>query len=307
MRLNSSESLHGIFQDFSTLGEHAIDGCRIALHKDSLFCVYAGANREIMYAIKPPSAPWGAPLSAKHDSAHDGYTAVEPVENPAPVVFSLSSNNIPSLVSFQDALWLIYTDDDKSTVFRRWDEHRIEFTLVRKRPWPVQQSASFAQLKDKLYMFYKVESSNNIFYISTTDMVNWSTPALIKKDGINTVTTYVSPAAITYQGLIHLVYKDTKGGFYLVKSDGEHWTGAIALTPADYTHSPGIAVHNGLLKLVFCNLLNAASSALYQYSYDGNALSPAMASTLLSATGTPALGTQDGKLIVTYLEKPSTN
>lgn len=307
MRVNSSESLHGIFQGFSTLGEHAIDGCRIAQHKGSLFCVYVGTNREIMYAIKPSSAPWQTPLLAKHDSAHDGYMAIEPVENPVPAAFSLASNNVPSLVSFKDALWMIYTDDAGSTVFRRWDEHRSEFILIRERALTVQQSASFAQLNDTLYMFYKVASSNNIICASTTDMEHWSRPRLIKKDGINTVTSNVSPAAITYQGLIHLVYKDTKGGFYLVKSDGEHWTGAIALIPADYTHSPGIAVHNGLLKLVFCNLPNAASSALYQYSYDGNALSPVMPSTLLSATGTPALSTQDGKLIVTYLETSLVN
>lgn len=311
MKLNTTENIHGIMQGFSTLTTEAEDGCRTALHNGTLFCVYLGKGRKIMYMIKPPEGSWGSPASLVRAASSNTNYVIEgqpaDTEHSHYTINTTDYDNIPSLVSFNDKLWLIYTDELGSTEFHSWDESHASFKYVRQRALDIVESASYAQLNNILYMFYKLHDSSNIYSTYTTDMEHWSKPALVKKDGVKSVSTYLSPVAITYQGLIHLIYKDRDGGFFLLKGDGEYWTSPIAFIGADYGHSPGIAVHNGLLKLVFCNLSKASSLALYQYSYDGNALSPVVASTMLSAGGSPALSTQDGKLIAIYLETAPTS
>lgn len=306
MKLNSTENIHGIMQGFSTLTTEAEDGCRTALHNGTLFCVYLGKGRKITYLRKAQNSEWGAPVVLAYPTpSNSNYvTEEQSINNDQSYtsVYSTAQDNIPSLVSFNNKLWLIYTDEFGSTEFRTWDESHAAFVYVRQRALNIGESATFAQINNMLYMFYKLHDSSNIYFTHTLDMEHWSEPALIKKDGINAAKTYLSPVAITYQGLIHLIYKDREGGFFLLKSDGKIWTSPIAFIGADYGHSPGIAVHNGLLKLVFCNLAKAATPVLYQYGYDGNAISPVVASTMLSAGGSPALSTQNGKLAVTYLE-----
>lgn len=310
MKINTTENIHGIMHGFSTLTTDAEDGCRTASHNGTLFCVYLGKDRKIMYIMKPGGGTWGEPILLAHSTPGNSNYVVE--EEPANLQhshgtpYTIANDNIPSLVSFNSKLWLIYTDEFGSTEFRAWDESHTSFVYVRQRALNIGESATFAQVNNMLYMFYKLHDSSNIYSTHTPDMEHWSEPALVKKDGISTVKTYLSPVAITYQGLIHLVYKDREGGVFLLKGDGNYWTSPIAFIAADYSHSPGIAVHNGLLKLVFCNLSKTTSTALYQYSYDGNALSPVVASTMLSAGGSPALSTQDGKLIATYLERART-
>ena len=307
MNLNCTENIDGIMQGFTTLTADAEDGCRTAVHNGTLFCVYLGPGREITYMVKPQNGSWGRPIILEYATANNNNYVVEGQHgNPQsqdPAVYTGNNENIPSLVSFNNELWLIYTDEFGSTEFRAWDESHASFVYRRQRGLTIEHSATFAQLNNTLYMFYKLHHATNIYCTHTLDMEKWSAPALVKKDGIKTIKSYLSPVAITYQGLIHLIYKDLEGGFYLLKSDGQHWTSAIPFIGADYGHSPGIAIHNGLLKLAFCNLAKATSPALYQYSYDGNALSPVVASTLLSAGGSPALCTQDGKLVATYLER----
>ncbi|KPW73799.1 MULTISPECIES: hypothetical protein [Pseudomonas syringae group] len=306
MKLNSTENLHGIMQGFTTLTSDAADDCRTALHKGNLFCVYLGEDRQIKYIIKSPHANWGNPtaLGYAHPS-NSGYVLEDPSEAQEIVHVSmhpLDNHTTPSLVSFQEQLWLIFTDPYGSTEFRIWDESKASFKYKHQRALTIEHSATYAQLNNRLYMFYKLHGSKNIYCSHTPDMENWTAPEVVKKDGINTIKSNLSPVATTYQGLIHLIYKDIEGGFFLIKSDGECWTSSIALVPADYHHSPGIAVHNGLLKLAFCNLAKAKHPALYQYSFDGNALSAVVASTMLTAGGSPALSTQNGKLVAVYLE-----
>lgn len=306
MKLNSTENIHGIMQGFSTVTTEAQDGCRTALHNGTLFCVYLGTNRKITYLSKAQNGNWGTPTVLAYSTPSNSNYVIEEQsannDHSPTFVYSTAHDNIPSLVSFNNQLWMIYTDEFGSTEFRAWDESHASFVYVRQRALNICESATFAPLNNMLYMFYRLHDSSNIYSTHTADMEHWSEPALVKKDGINAVNTYLSPAAITYQGLIHLIYKDREGGFFLLKGDGACWTSPIALIGADYSHSPGIAVHNGLLKLVFCNLAKSNSPNLYQYSYDGNALSPVVASTMLSAGGSPALSTQNGKLVATYLE-----
>lgn len=309
MKINTTENIHGIMQGFSTLTTEAEDGCRTALHNGTLFCVYLGKDRKIMYMMKPPEGHWGSPNVLTHAALGNNYVVdgqPADLEHPNQTVYTTAYDNIPSLVSFNNKLWLIHTGEFGSTEFHAWDDSHAAFVYVRQRALDIVESATYAQLNNILYMFYKVHDSSNIYASYTTDMEKWSRPTLIKKDGIHPVKTYLSPVAITYQGLIHLIYKDSEGGFFLLKGDGERWTSPIAFIGADYSHAPGIAVHNGLLKLAFCNLVAATSPVLYQYSYDGNALSPVVASTMLSAGGSPGLSTQDGKLVATYLETAPT-
>ncbi|KFE52004.1 hypothetical protein [Pseudomonas syringae] len=310
MKLNTTENIHGIMQGFSTLTAEAEDGCRTALHNGTLFCVYLGKGRKITYIMKPQEGRWGDPALLVRAASNNTNYVVEgqpaDTEHSHYTVNTTDYENIPSLVSFNNKLWLIYTNELGSTEFHAWDESHASFVHAHERALDIVESATYAQLNNILYMFYKLHDSSNIYSTHTTDMELWSKPALVKKDGVKSVSTYLSPVAITYQGLIHLVYKDRDGGFFLLKGDGECWTSPIAFIGADYGHSPGIAVHNGLLKLVFCNLSKATSNALYQYSYDGNALSPVVASTRLSAGGSPALSTQGGKLVATYLESAPT-
>lgn len=287
MNLNSTGNIHGILQGSTKLATDASSGgsCRTELHNGTLYCVYVNNQQHITYIMKPQYATWGTSIKLE----------------PATV-----SENTPSLVSFNGTLWLIHTNTAGNTVFSAWDESKATFIYVREKTFEISQSASFAQVNDKLHMFYKLSTSSNIFSASTSDMETWSRPVMIKKDGTHSILTNISPVAITYQGLIHLIYKDKDGGFFLLKSDGEYWTSRIALIGADYHHSPGITVHNGLLKLVFTNFSSTPPFDLSQYSYDGSSLSPVVASTVLSAFNSPALSTQDGTLIATFMEPSST-
>lgn len=309
MKLNSTENMHGIMQGFSTLTADANDGCRTAVHNGVLYCVYLSGRREIMYMIKRPNMNWENPVVLEHASARNAYS-IDPLPADAQSSFVAEyitrKGNLPSLVSFNNLLWLIYTDDIGTTVFRAWSENHATFLPEHQQELDIEHSASFAQLNNTLYMFYKYHGNSDIYYSHTSDMEHWSTPFIIKTDHSDTIASNLSPVAITYQGLIHLFYKDQHGGFFLLKSDGEHWTSPIAFISGDYLHSPGITVHNGLLKLAFCSLSHAPSTALYQYTYDGNALGPVVASMQLRAGGSPALNTQDGKLIATYLESDPT-
>ena len=63
----------------------------------------------------------------------------------------------------------------------------------------------------------------------------------------------------------------------------------------------GVTVHAGLLKLAFTrSIANADGRALYQYAYDGNALSPATVSSNLAATERVGLGVLDGELFALF-------
>ena len=276
MNLNYTQNLHGILSGSTLLDEASSEGCRMVLHKNILYCVYLSGGEVRISSRQPSSAQWklGTPGT------------------------SLVSTVIPGLVSFKDQLVMVYKNTSGSPVVCKYNEATQTFTQTSVLPDGLLHTPTFAVLNGVLHMFYKHPGFASIFYRTTTNLVTWTTWKTLQKDKDENVSTLLSPVAILYQNLIHLIYEDRDDKkVYLLKSDGEKWTSSILLINKRYGHSPGLAVHNGLLKLIFI----AKNNRLDQYTYDGNAVSPVIPSNgLQCGSGSPALAVQDGALVAVF-------
>jgi hypothetical protein len=276
MNLNYTQNLHGILSGSTLLDEASSQGCRMTLHKGILYCAYLSGDEVRISSRQPSSTHWnlGTPNT------------------------SLVSTVIPGLVSFKDQLVIVYKNTSGNTAVCKYNETTQTFTQTSALTDGLSQTPTFAVLNGVLYMFYKHPGFSSIFYRATTNLVTWTVWKTIQKDKDINVSTYLSPVATLYQNLIHLIYEDREDKkVYLLKSDGENWTSSILLINRRYGHSPGLTVHNGLLKLIFIGKDNR----LDQYTYDGNAVSPAIPSSgLQSGSGSPGLAVQDGALVAVF-------
>ncbi|MFK0095134.1 hypothetical protein [Pseudomonas sp. NPDC090592] len=275
MHLNYSQNLHGILSRSTLLDETSSQDCRMVRHNDVLYCVYFNGD-EIRMLSRRPSSAWTS------------VTAIT----------GKTSANVPGLVSFKDDLVMVYGDATNMTVVCRYNEASRTFITMAHIQAQLSQTPAFAALNGILHMFYKVQNSSNIMYATTSDLINWSQMPVVKNNGNQSLLTYMSPVAATYQNLIHLIYQDKADKrYYMLKCDGENWTSSISLIDKRYPHSPGLCVHNGLLKLLF----SGDGSKLDQYCYDGNAVSPLVSSIKLDCgEGSPALAVQQGALVAVY-------
>ena len=277
MDLLVTTNRHGILSGSTSIAPNTLGGCRAALHKGKLFCVYRADTFGRVQIIKQPTGEaWHSP---------------EPQSR-------MNAIELPGLVSFNDTLYLFYKDANEITYVCAYDEPQGRFKHLNQLDVVVSETPSFAVLNGVLHMFYKRPSGKNIYHRRTADLQEWAEQPIIKRDGINTAVTELSPVAITYQNLVHLIYQDDVSGESLLqKTDGGAWSGPVRLVARQYEHSPGIAVHNGLLKLIYTD----TSQAIHQYCYDGNSISPMVASTSLKCrTASPALAVQDGFLTALY-------
>jgi hypothetical protein len=277
MDLHVTSNRHGILNGFTSIASNTSPGCRATLHKGTLFCVYRADTFGSVQIIKqPPGQTWHSP------EPQSRMNAVE----------------LPTLVSFNNELYLFYKAANDATYVCIYDERLGRFKQIDQLDIVVTETPSFAELNGVLHMFYKRTTGRNIYHRRTTNLHDWAEQPVIKRDGVNTAVTDMSPVTITYQNLIHLVYQDdVSGQTFLQKTDGGLWSAPLRLVVRKYDHSPGIAIHNGLLKLIYAD----ASQVLHQYCYDGNSISPVVPSVSLKClVASPALVVQDGFLTAIY-------
>ncbi|WP_460044249.1 hypothetical protein [Pseudomonas sp. S2_H01] len=277
MNLQVTTNSQGILSGSTSIAPNIAAGCRATVHNGTLYCVYRADTFGRVHLIKKPQG--------------EAWQSPEPQSR-------MSAIELPSLASFNGTLYLFYKAANDVTYVCTYDEGLGKFKQTDQLDVVVTETPAFAELNGVLHMFYKGPSGRNIYHQRTTDVRDWTAQPIIKTDGVNTAVTELSPVAITYQNLIHLIYQDdVSGESHLQKNDGGAWSGPARLIARQYAHSPGIAVHNGLLKLIYTD----ASHVLHQYAYDGNAVSPLVPSTSLKCdTASPALAVQDGFLTALY-------
>lgn len=292
MHLYSTSSVHGILDHTEQMPGQTQGSCRVAEFAGRLYCVYLDGVADAV----------AGNLKVISRSSTSGWT------EPQPVLDDLRCRFTPHLFVFNGKMHLLACSDIGVVLLSTWDGTPGRFgEAVVQRHLQYDLTPTTAVLKGKLHLFYTWANHGYIGHCSTTDLAAWRRESYSVTDASVPVRTNLSPVAITYQGLIHLVYKSKKGGFHLVNfDDNAHCTRPRVLVAEDYGHSPGIAVHNGLLKLLFSTRTDMPFD-LYAYGYDGNALSAPTRSSALTATESPSAAVLDGALVVCYrgaLEAP---
>lgn len=288
----TTSSPHAILDHSYPTSAATEECCRVAYFKGSLYCVYidgmAGLGDVKVIKKASNAGLWGEPV-----------TVSEIMPRWAPCIFT-----------FKDRLHVIYATTLGTTNLLTLDEPTGFFELTGTLNIAMEMTPSIAVLAGRLHLFHHVhDNAVNIWQCSTLDLKDWTSSTLVKTDGQTTARSNLSPLAITYQRLVHLIYKDVAGGFYLLKFDGtRQWSRAQLLLREDYPCSPAAAVHNGLLKLFFTQATSETPAAearyeIHQYGYDGNVLGPQVASTALGATNSPGAAVQDGVVHVLYRGK----
>ncbi len=292
-RIWTTSSPHAILDHSYPTSASTEECCRVAHFKGSLYCVYVDGLRELgaVKVIRKASRAglWSEPAT----------------------VSEITPRWAPCIFVFQDQLHVIYASTLGTTLLLTLDEPSGLFVLNRTLDIFLEMTPSVAVLAGRLHLFHHVhDNAVNVWLRSTLDLKEWTRSTLVKSDGAHPVRSNLSPVAITYQRLVHLVYKDAAGGFYLLKFDGvQQWSRAQLLCRDDYPCSPAAAVHNGLLKLLFTRATGdtpapGAHYEIHQYGYDGSTLGLLAESTALGATNSPGAAVQDGVLHVLYRGRP---
>ncbi|MFD2645003.1 hypothetical protein [Pseudomonas japonica] len=289
----TTSSPHAIFDHSYKTAAKTEEGCRAVHFKGRLYCAYIDGLRDL-----------------------DGVKFISRTSNVSlwsepGVVSDIPARSDPCIFVFKDQLHVIYASTQGSTLLLTLDEASGLFVLTRTLDLNLDGTPSVAVLEGRLQLFHHVMGSpTNLWCRSTLDLKEWNRAEVVKSDGVYSIATRLDSTAIVYQRLIHLIYKDAAGGFYLLKHDGSRqWTRAQLLLRNDYPDPPAAVVHNGLLKLFFNEARGEASKAdasydVHQYGYDGNVLGPAIVSTGLGATNSVGAAVQDGVLNILYRGKP---
>ena len=260
-------------------------GCRVVDFADRLYCVYIDGTQELGH-VKFMSRSLGS-----------GWT------EPSVVFAELRSRQAPHIFVFNGKLHVLAISELGVAVLATLDAVSGRFVVHEDLSLPanMRMTPSSAIIRGTLYLFYGW-GDGYVSFVSTSDLKHLSIPRSVTEVGIP-VRTNLSPVAISYQGLIHLIYKAKVGGFYLIKFDGERSTRPQLLVADDYTHSPAAVIHNGLLTLLFGSRVDTVGD-LYQYRYDGNVIGPSMRSSGLAATDSPGAAVIEGRMVVVYRGKP---
>lgn len=288
MKIWCTSSRYGILNNSTSLPADLKSGCRLVNYKGALFCAYIseGDGYQVKVIVKPSGSGWENPIEVGAESL----------------------SGVPSIFVFNDKLYVLCSGEihpRELTVAARlaaYDDLSGTFT-VTDFSTSVDGTPSLVTLNGKLHMFYKELGSRQVLWKSTRDMVTWSDAQVVTSDGATALMCACDPAAISYQGLIHLMARDESSqGTRLLKFDGESaWTRASTLIDSNYGYAPGMTVHNGLLKMAFTAWKKDLNNrAIFQYSYDGNALSTVDISLNLGAKFDVSMAVQDGILYVLY-------
>ncbi|RAU44657.1 MULTISPECIES: hypothetical protein [unclassified Pseudomonas] len=276
MHLYYTHNLNGILSDEIELYSASDRGCRTAVHHGLMYCTYLDEELGNVKVISKRGAlGW---------DFVDGVDAV--------------SSIVPALVSHNDGLYLIYANNKQHMKVCRYNEVSKRFVAVPRLFGDLSETPTFAALNGVMHMFCTVPDSENIFRKSSSDMMEWTRSSIVPTGSDGPAMTHLSPVAITYQNMIHLFYRDRRDRrFWMMKYDGFKWSRRVLLIDQAYEHSPGITIHNGLLKLIFAG----NTGALELYGYDGNAISPpALSHSLTCSTASPSAASHNGELNVVF-------
>ncbi|MFV2947409.1 hypothetical protein [Pseudomonas japonica] len=289
----TTSSPHGIFDHTYETAAATEEGCRAVHFKGRLYCAYIDGVRDLD-GVKFISRASNASLWSEPATVSD-----------------IPARAQPCIFVFKEQLHVVYPTTLGTTELLTLDEASGLFVLTRTLALSVAGTPAVAVLEGRLQLFHHVIGSpTNLWCRSTLDLDEWSRAEVVKHDGTYSIATRLDATAITYQRLIHLIYKADAGGFHLLKYDGSRqWTRAQLLLPNDYPDTPAAVVHNGLLKLFFNEASGdtpqaGASYNVHQYAYDGNVLGPVTVSTHLGATNSIGAAVQDGVLNILYRGKP---
>ncbi|MGE8418457.1 hypothetical protein [Pseudomonas sp.] len=227
--------------------------------------------------------------------------------DPVGIEFGTFLHEAMSVFTFKDKLYVLCSGDAPSydlvtpPRLAEYDELTGAFTVANFST-DYRRGASFVENNGRLYMFYKAPGTTALLWRSTGDMATWSTPRSVKIDGVRDLHPAVEPAVISYHGLIHLIVKSgTQPGWELMRFDGESaWACTRTFIGKDHPSSPGVAIHNGLLKVAFSDTRPNGSRGLDLYAYDGNSLSSPESSFELGAQFQVSMAVQDDYLYVVY-------
>lgn len=279
-------SPHGILDNTCATAAVTDDSCRVASHRGTLYCVYVdgpGLPGPIRYITRTALSDWSEPKA----------------------LGELHSHFCPAIFTFAERLHVLVPGVLGRAALMTLNPTSGQFELDSWLDMNMAATPSSAVLAGRLYLFFKLKDSTNLQYRSTSDLANWSKAAYVKSDRSNTARSHQSAVTITYQGLIHLFYKDVGGNFYLIRFDGDgHWTRGQQLLQERFNHTPAAVVHNGLLKLLFSDKQGVAEYDIHQYAYDGNVLGPATVSTELGAAKSIGAAVLDGVMHVLYRGQP---
>lgn len=220
------------------------------------------------------------------------------------------SNDSPSLVVFQNRLYMIYKAWNSDTLYSAWFDGGtwygntpIDIDPQRGNINPKSNSTpGIAEYKGKLYMVYKGWDTNMLFF-SWFDGENWYGNFSIKSQpgGIDPHSNY-SPGVCVYNSNLYIVYKAWNDYvLYSSRFDGIMWRGNVPLNTTLDPRSdknPGMVVIDEELTIFYKAWNN---TTLFSSSFDRNTWK---GNTPLSSQGGGIDARSNGTPHATYATRP---
>lgn len=195
------------------------------------------------------------------------------------------------------------------------DKEEMKYSNLKYLPTLGVNSTDFSLVvfDDKIMLFfidkdsvinYVVISENGKEYLSKEKVRYWPDSNYEKL-----IRTSIAPKVIVYEKLLYLIYADPSrdGWYYTTSYDTKNWNFPTCFTKINYEYSPGLAIHNGLLKVAFIGKIyngkdnSVSDRVIYQYCYDGTSWSHSVPSSVLSAGYSVNMATYNNKLFAAYI------
>lgn len=153
------------------------------------------------------------------------------------------------------------------TNIAKYDDIKKEFKIADKAEYPASEDPSIISYKGKLYLFFHGFDDDYVWFGSSTDTINWSAATQITETVHNReIKSKLSPRVIVYQGMLYIFFKDLDDKFFYVNYNGNNFGNAYSMPQTDSSHSPGLVVFNGVLRVGF--IVNSSSN-IFIHSFDG--------------------------------------
>jgi hypothetical protein len=238
------------------------------VHSGDVWMVYRGEDEKgsIWWAVSPEgNGKWQG--NKKICVGKDiPYTKV------APTVVSYGKYVYVIIKSANDnTIWWVRCDPDK----KAW-EHLEKITVPNASSDPMSdKSIAAAVYKDKLYIVYKAQGYDYIYFASFDEKTKtWSGNQRIEIDAKSYPQTSEAPAVAVYNGRLYVIYKSPGDSTDLLYSsfDGERWHNNTSIqiegTTAKSKTSPAAYVNDQLL----CITYRDSDNNLLFSSFDGEKL-----------------------------------
>lgn len=263
---------------YSTNSKETSHVGHLIAYKDKLYCFYIVDNAlngsNIFYMTKDKNGSWSESKPVGKLGDNNTTLSID-LYGDKILIASGTSNDIKLITYEKDSFSNIIT-------------HNIRFSY----------NFSLSIFNNKINLFLRGADEDGIWHFELEEENNkyknlgkvkyWEGWSSFSKE----IHASVSPKTIVYQGLLYLIYAaPDKDGWYYVKLDKGSWSYPTRFTRINYSHSPGLAIHNGLLKVAFVGSIDKRTDRLsdrtiYQYCFDGNSWSlPAVSTHLLAGNG----------------------